>query len=312
MIREFHYEDFLPLESLAKKKQASGTAISLVIPTLNEAKTVGYIIEKARKELMEDVCLLDEIIVIDSNSSDATAQVAHEAGATVYDVNEVAPEQSAPPGKGTAIWKSQFVAKGDIIMCVDADISNFQSHFIYGLVGPFLVDSKIIFAKAYYRRPLKLNGHTFENFGGRVTEILVRPLLCAFTPELAEIYQPLSGEYAFRRKPVQQIPFSSGYGVEIGMIFDIYRMFGLSSFVQVDMGTRCHRNRTVLELSRMSLGIIQTIFRKLERENVLSLHVPVQEMMIFRGSEGLSHTSVREVELPSQAEIGYPKERRKG
>lgn len=303
MIREYHHEDFLPLSSLAGKKQASGASISLIIPTFNEAKTVGYIIEKARKELMEDVRLLDEIIVMDSNSADGTAHIAQNAGAHVYNVLEVLPQYDAPPGKGSALWKSQFIAKGDIIICVDADICNFHSHFIYGLAGPFLVDSEVIFAKAFYNRPLRLNSHTYENFGGRVTEILVRPLLCAFAPELAGIYQPLSGEYAFRRGPVQKLPFSSGYGVEIGMIFDLYRSFGLSHFVQVDMGTRCHRNRPTHELSRMALGIIQTLFRKLERENVLALNVPLGETMFYRGTNGLEDALIREVELPSKADI---------
>jgi glucosyl-3-phosphoglycerate synthase len=312
MIREYHHEDFLPLASLAGKKKASGAAISLVIPTLNEAKTVGYIIEKARRELMEDVPLLDEIIVMDSNSSDDTARISRQAGASVYNVIEVLPKYDAPAGKGSALWKSQFVAKGDIIICVDADISNFQSHFIYGLAGPFLVDSEIIFAKAFYSRPLRLNSHIYENYGGRVTEILVRPLLCAFMPELAGIYQPLSGEYAFRRAPVQKLPFSSGYGVEIGMIFDIYRAFGLSHFVQVDMGTRCHRNRPTHELSRMALGIVQTLFRKLEKEKVLAINVPLQETMLMRGKNGLEHTLIREVELPSQADVSMADERSMG
>jgi glucosyl-3-phosphoglycerate synthase len=312
MIREFHHENFLPLASLAGKKQTSGTSISLVIPTRNEAKTVGSIIEKARKELMEEVHLLDEIIVMDSSSSDDTVHISRQAGASVYNVLDVLPQYDAPPGKGSALWKSQFVAKGDIIICVDADICNFQSHFIYGLAGPFLVDSEIIFAKAFYNRPLRLNSHTYENYGGRVTEILVRPLLCAFAPELAGIYQPLSGEYAFRRAPVQKLPFSSGYGVEIGMIFDIYRAFGLSHFVQVDMGTRCHRNRPTRELSCMALGIIQTLFRKLESQNVLALNVPLSETMLFRGDNGLEHTLIREVELPCQAGIGMAGEKRIG
>jgi glucosyl-3-phosphoglycerate synthase len=309
MIREFHHEHFLPLSTLAGKKQSSGATISLVIPTLNESKTVGAIIEKAKKELMEDVHLLDEIIVMDSNSSDGTAAVARQAGATVFNVADIVPQFEAPPGKGTALWKSQFVANGDIIICVDADICNFESHFVYGLIGPFLEDGDIIFVKAYYDRPLTLGNHRYENYGGRVTEILVRPLLCALAPELAGIYQPLSGEYAFRRKPIQKIPFSSGYGVEIGMIFDIYRTFSLSQFVQVDMGTRCHRNRPVLELSRMAFGIIQTLFRKLERENVLALNAPIGNTLITRGSHGFERALIQEIEIPSQAEFGSAEER---
>jgi glucosyl-3-phosphoglycerate synthase len=136
--------------------------------------------------------------------------------------------------------------------------------------------------------------------------------LCAFAPELAGIYQPLSGEYAFRRVPVQKLPFSSGYGVEIGMIFDIYRTFGLSHFVQVDMGTRCHRNRPTHELSCMALGIIQTLFRKLERENVLALNVPLRETMLFRGKNGIEHALIREVELPCQEGINMAEEKKIG
>ena len=145
-----------------------------------------------------------------------------------------------------------------------------------------------------------INDQTFENYGGRVTEILVRPLLCAFMPQLAAIYQPLSGEYAFRRKPVETISFSSGYGVEIGLIFDISRTFGLSRFVQVDMGTRCHRNRPVGDLSRMALGIIQTLFKKLEKENVLSLKTPIGTTMITRGTHGMEHCTISEVDSPQQ------------
>jgi glucosyl-3-phosphoglycerate synthase len=303
MIREFHYEDFLPLASLAQKKRAARAKISLVIPTLNEEKTVGAIIEKARKELMEDVGLLDEIIVMDSASQDDTADVAARAGATVYLIGDVAPQYNGIHGKGAAIWKSQFVAKGDIIICVDADICNFQSHFIYGLAGPFLIDKDVIFAKSYYKRPLVLDDHSFENYGGRVTEILVRPLLSAFAPGLAAIRQPLSGEYAFRKEPMRAIPFSSGYGVEIGMIFDIYRKFGLSHFVQVDMGTRCHRNRPVDQLGTMALGIIQTMMRRFEQGGVLSLHTPCNDVMISQGTDGSKKTVVRESELPAFAEV---------
>ena len=251
---------------------------------------------------MEDVALLDEIIVMDSCSTDGTQAVAEKAGAKVCRVDEVATQFDVPPGKGSALWKSQFVAKGDIVICVDADISNFKPHFIFGLIGPFFAAPDVIFAKAYYRRPLVLDNHSYESYGGRVTEILVRPLLSAFMPELARIYQPLSGEYAFRRFPVQTIPFSSGYGVEIGMIFDIERTFGLDRVAQVDMGTRCHRNRTVKELGRMSLGIIQTMMRRLERQQKISVHVPVSDVMISQAVSGLEETTVREIEIPAFAD----------
>ncbi len=309
MIREFGFEDFLPLDSLARKKRASGAMVSLVIPALNEAATIGPIIEKARHELMEDVGLLDEIIVMDSCSEDGTQEVAEKAGAAVYRVDSAAARFGLPPGKGSALWKAQSVAKGDIIICVDADIKNFQAHFIFGLIGPFFIDPEIIFVKAFYKRPLLLNSHRYEDYGGRVTEILVRPLLAAFMPELARIHQPLSGEYAFRRTPVQAIPFSSGYGVEIGMIFDIARTFGTARVAQVDMGTRCHRNRTVKELGRMSLGIIQTMMRKLEREQKLSVHVPVGDVMISQGEHGFEETIIREMEIPAFSNAMKPEKK---
>lgn len=302
MISEFHYKKFLPLDILSQQKASTKTTVSLVIPTLNEASTVGAIIAKAKNELMDDVQLLDEIIVMDSCSQDGTADVAREAGATVITVNQVATEFDIPPGKGSALWKSQFVAKGDIVICVDADIKNFQSHFIYGLVGPFFTDPGMLFVKAFYKRPLLLDSHAYEDYGGRVTEILVRPLLAAFMPELARIHQPLSGEYAFRRKPIQTIPFSSGYGVEIGMIFDIFRTFGLSRMAQVDMDVRCHRNRSVKELGRMSLGIIQTMMRKLERERKIAIKETVRDIMISQGDSGYEETHINELEIPAFAD----------
>ncbi len=153
MIREYRCEDFLPLSSLAGKKQSSRTSVSLVIPTFNEAATVGKIVETTRRELVESVSLVDEIIVMDSGSSDGTAAIAREAGANVFNVADVETGYPlAPPGKGTALWKAQFVASGDIIVCIDADIRDFQSHFVYGLVGPFLVNPEIVFAKAFYNR----------------------------------------------------------------------------------------------------------------------------------------------------------------
>ncbi len=303
MIREFHYKDFLPLSTLAHKKASSRTAISLVIPTFNEAANVAAIITKAKQDLMEDVCLLDEIVVMDSCSSDGTGDIAKEAGAIVYNVNDIASEYNLPLGKGSALWKSQFVVKGDIVLCVDADIKNFGSHFIYGLIGPFFNDPAIIFAKAYYNRPLLLDHHSYDNYGGRVTEILVRPILSAFMPDLALLHQPLSGEYAFRRIPIQSIPFSSGYGVEIGMLFDIERNFGLERVVQVDMGVRFHRNRPVSELGKMSLGILQTMMRKLEREKAISLHVPIHKIMRNVTLHGLEETEIREIEIPAFADL---------
>lgn len=303
---QFDHSDFLPLGELVKKKLAANTAISVCIPTLNEAATIGGIVACAKKDLMEDVPLVDEIIVIDSLSADATVPNARAAGARVLSVDDGALPEARVSGKGTAIWKSLFAARGDIIVCVDADIVNFKPHFIYGLIGPFLKNGNVVFAKAYYSRPLAIGNNTFENYGGRVTEILVRPMLSAFVPEIAHIFQPLSGEYAFRKGPIESIPFSSGYGVEIGLIFDIYRKYGLGTFAQVNMGTRRHRNRTVPELGKMAFGILQTLFRKLEIKDVLSLKGPLSDIMVSSGPCGLEETVIREIELPPKNLVPQP------
>jgi Glycosyltransferases involved in cell wall biogenesis len=300
---QFDHSDFLPLDELVQKKLAANTTISVVIPTRNEAPTIGGIVASAKKDLMDDVSLIDEIIVMDSRSTDATVRKARAAGARVLSVDDSAFPEESVFGKGAAIWKSLFAAQGDIIVCIDADIVNFSSHFIYGLIGPFLNNSDVVFAKAYYDRPLVIGNNTYEKFGGRVTEILVRPLLSMFVPEIARIFQPLSGEYAFRKEPIECIPFSSGYGVEIGLIFDIYKKFGLDTFAQVNMGTRRHRNRTVPELGKMAFGILQTLFRKLELEDVLMLKAPISEIMISQGADGLEETVIREIELQPKTQM---------
>jgi glucosyl-3-phosphoglycerate synthase len=295
---QYNHSDFLPLSRCLEKKQAANLTVSVVIPTFNEAATIGRIVAVAKKELMEDIALVDEIVVMDSNSGDATVQIAMAAGAKAYSIDEAPSPRGSINGKGAAIWKSLFMTTGDIIVCIDADILNFGAHFIYGLIGPFLENRDMLFAKAYYRRPLKIGATVHENYGGRVTEILVRPLLSAFAPELAALYQPLSGEYAFLREPVESIPFSSGYGVEIGLIFDLYKKFGLDGFAQVDMGTRYHRNRSVNELGKMAFGIVQTMLRKLEENKALTLNVPLSDTMISQEAGVVEETRIREIELP--------------
>jgi glucosyl-3-phosphoglycerate synthase len=294
---------FLPLSELLKKKQAAQAIVSVVIPTRNEAATIGPIVAATKTRLMEEIPLVDEIIVIDSLSTDGTVDAAQSAGARVFVHDAIAAPSDPRYGKGVALWKALFVTRGDIIVCIDADIKNFDIHFIYGLIGPFLLNKQTLFAKAFYRRPLIIDGNIYENYGGRVTEILVRPLLSAFVPELAAMNQPLSGEYAFRRQPIEAIPFSSGYGVEIGMIFDLYKHYGHECFAQVDMGVRHHRNRPVSELGTMAFGILQTIIRKLEQEKLLSVQEPLKNIMISQGSSGLKHTFCDDVELPPKTQF---------
>jgi glucosyl-3-phosphoglycerate synthase len=300
---QYAYSDFLPLTELTKKKRIAGSAVSVVIPTLNEASTISAIVASTKKELMEETELIDEIIVIDSNSTDGTQERAEKAGAKVFSIDSIPAPSDPLRGKGVALWKSQFVTRGEIILCIDGDIKNFSTHFIYGLIGPFIDDRHIIFTKAFYRRPFIIDNNIYENYGGRVTEILVRPLLSAFFPELASFHQPLSGEYAFRRGPLETVPFSSGYGVEIGLIFDLFKKYGLDGFAQVNMGMRLHRNRPVQALGKMAFGILRTMVKKLEQYEILTLNQPFHDIMISQRNEGLESTKIDDVELPPKSQI---------
>jgi glucosyl-3-phosphoglycerate synthase len=206
-------------------------------------------------------------------------------------------------GKGAAIWKSLPKVRGSIVVCIDADIMEFTPRFVYGLVGPLLKNNHMVFSKAFYQRPLKINNALYENYGGRVTEILVRPLLSVFCPELACVFQPLSGEYAFRKDVAMALPFSSGYGVEIGLLFDIYKKYGLGSCAQVDMGVRYHRNRPVYELSQMSFGVLKTILRKFAEYNVLSFDTAAHPYLLVPENQGLQQIAIEECELPPHVHL---------
>ena len=181
---------------------------------------------------------------------------------------------------------------------------NFDSRFVYGLVAALVMHSDIFLAKAYYDRPLELDGAVLEHQGGRVTELLVRPMLAAFYPQLARLYQPLAGEYAFRRTSVENMGFFSGYGVEIGLVLDIARVWGISHIAQVDMGVRRHRNRSIRDLGKMSFEIVQAMLKKLERYGILSMHMPLHTTMISPDSSGgFEETALEEIELPPAAKI---------
>lgn len=298
MIKTYSHEVFLPLRRLVDLKSRTNTRISLVVPARNEAATVGAIVAAVRKALVDEVGLLDEIVVMDGGSDDETASAAADAGARVVGVDQVPQGREAPRGKGTALWKSLFVTEGDIVACVDADIRDFSERFVYGLLGPLLTDDTVAFVKGAYRRPLVLDGVADENYGGRVTEILVRPLLSAFYPDLARLHQPLAGEYAFRREVAERLPFFSGYGVEIGLVIDLYRRLGLDAFAQVDMGVRYHRNRSGAELGRMAFGVMRTIVRRLQDEGRVCLREPLSETMISPGVNGWEEVRSVDVELP--------------
>jgi glucosyl-3-phosphoglycerate synthase len=303
----FHAEEFANLNRLLALKKERDVSISLVLPALNEQETVGDILRANQRVLMEQNPLLDEIILMDSNSTDRTRQIAEGLGVPVYIHQEVLPQYGARVGKGEALWKSLFVTKGDIIIWVDSDIRNFHPRFVYGLIGPLLYRTKLNFVKGFYRRPLKVGKELKPGRGGRVTELAARPLLNLFYPELSGIIQPLAGEYGSRREILEQVPFSSGYGVEIGLLIDIFERFKLSSFGQVDLLERIHKNQSLSNLSKMSFAIIQTVIRKLEQHYGQDLLEDVNRTMkIIRYQPPQYYLTVEEIaelERPAMIEI---------
>jgi glucosyl-3-phosphoglycerate synthase len=261
----FHHSRYADPRRLLELKRRSGLSISLAFPTLNEGETIGKEILVLKAELMERFPLVDEIAVIDSGSTDETRTIAGRFGARVFSSRDILKAYGSYRGKGENLWKSLFVLKGDIIVWIDADISNIGPKFVYGLVGPLLERGEIGYVKAFYERPLRSVSGITPSGGGRVTEILVRPLFSLFYPELSGLIQPLSGEYAGRRRLLERLPFSVGYGVEIGHLIDIFHQHGIDSIAQVDLDRRVHHNQPVAALSRMSFGILNTFLNRLER-----------------------------------------------
>src|SRR5512133_212208 len=275
---KFHHHEFDSTDALVRLKREKNVKISVVLPTLNEAQTIGSIVSYMRSHFTGAHPLIDEIIVVDGNSEDETVSIASQEGASVYLISEIVPDVRVA-GKGVALWKSQFVTSSDILVFIDTDIFDFDKRFVNGLLGPLLHDESLMFSKAFYKRPLYLGSGRYENYGGRVTEILVRPFLSAVIPDLASIIQPLAGEYAIRRSVLNKLPFWSGYGVEIGSLLDVYLSCGIDSIAQVDMEDRHHRNRSVLELSRMAFGILHVMLQKFERMGKMSVHAPLYETL---------------------------------
>ncbi len=243
---------------LCESKLAFHTTVSVCLPARNEAATVGDIVTILRRDLMDRCPLIDDLVVMDDGSSDATARIAADAGARVVPTETVLPELCCGTGKGEVMWKSLYATTGDVICWLDADLLNFGSHFVVGLLGPLLSRPSTRFVKAFYRRPLGDD----PNGGGRVTELMARPVISSFFPQLTGIVQPLGGEYAGRREVLEEVPFVEGWGVEIGLLVDIAERYGLGAIAQVDLGVRHHRNRPLHELAPTSMAILQIALRR--------------------------------------------------
>lgn len=293
----YHANEFDNLAHLVELKQRQNLTISLALPALNEEETIGNVIECVKSNLMEKYPLLDEIVLIDSNSSDRTREIAADLGIPVYIHQQLLPQLGARAGKGEALWKSLLVTHGDIVVWIDTDIVNIHPRFVTGVIGPMLVDAEVQFVKGFYQRPIRSRDNiTQASGGGRVTELTARPMMNMFYPELSGVIQPLSGEYGGRRCALEQLPFFSGYGVETGLLIDVYEHFGLSSIAQVDLLERVHHNQSLEALSKMSFTILQAFMRKLEARYPLTILEEMNKSMkMIRYEEGNYYLEVQEV-----------------
>lgn len=290
----FDSSEWSDLDLLVKLKKASGVTISLGLPALNEEQTVGQIIESIKTELMDRHPLLDEIVLIDSNSTDRTVEIARSYGVPVYIHQEILPRYGAIAGKGEALWKSLYVLKGDIIAWIDTDIRNIHPRFVYGLLAPLLQHPRVKYVKGFYRRPIRVGHKTLSTGGGRVTELTARPMLNLFYPELSGIVQPLAGEYAGRREALERLPFFTGYGVETGLLIDCLEAYGLRAIGQVDLKRRVHRNQSLLSLSKMAFTLIQVVLKRVEDQQRLRLLSELNcSMKLIQHSRDQFHLEVK-------------------
>jgi glucosyl-3-phosphoglycerate synthase len=264
--------------ALAAAKVEAGVSTSVCLPARDEGTTIAAIVGQ-----LVGHRLVDEVLVVDDHSTDDTAEAARAEGATVVQAAEILPEHGDGPGKGQALWKAVAASRGDLVAFCDADVRDFDQRFVVGLLGPLLADPEVAFVKAYYQRP----GDGQPRGGGRVTELVARPLLHLLFPELAGVVQPLAGEFAGRRELLESLPFVEGYGVDLGLLVDVTRAVGAHRVVQADLGRRIHRNRPLTELGPMATEVLQTALRRagVEVPAEIVLERPDDDAVVLRWGE---------------------------
>jgi glucosyl-3-phosphoglycerate synthase len=262
--RSFHHSLY-PAERIAAEREVS---VSICLPARECADTVGAIVNQL--VALRELGAIDEIVVVDAASADGTAEIASQAGASVWQEDQLMTSQGKVLGKGDAMWRALSRLSGEIICFLDADSQDFSAHFATGLLGPLLCErGGISFVKAFYRRPFNEGGLSGRDGGGRVNHLMARPALGLFYPELAAVRQPLAGEVAARRELLEAVPFATGYGVEIAMLIDVWRQFGLDAMAQVDLEEHHNRHQPLSALSPMAATVLATIARRLEEEGRL-------------------------------------------
>ena len=262
MIRSFDHSDY-PLERLLELKRESVTAI---LPAREVADTIGPIVEALRGLGP----LIDQILVVDAASSDATAEIARSLGAEVHQESDLLPEFGQVLGKGDAMWRALSVAQGDLLVYLDSDTREFSAHFATGLVGPLITGQSAHFVKGTFARPFTTEGgERLPRGGGRVTELTARPLLSAFYPELAGFGQPLAGEVAGRRSLFERISFAAGYAVEMAMLLEVLDAVGISRMAEVDLGERLNFHQPLPQLAPVAYAVLRVILERLRRDGRL-------------------------------------------
>ena len=299
-----HRWDDWPLTELVRCKEAAGTRTSLVLPARNEAATVGEVVRRVRAALVEDVPLLDEVVVMDSDSTDDTAEVAAAAGARVHRSADVRPDLGTLPGKGEALWKSLFVTDGDLLVFMDADLVDWDTHFVPGLLGPLLTDRAVSLVKGFYERPALTaapDGDDVvaeEGGGGRATELLARPALALLFPALGAVVQPLAGEWAVRRDHFASLRVPTGYAVDLAALVDTAGTLGLDAVAQVDLGRRAHRHQALHDLGPMATQLLAALHARAPGQRLLTNGATNRVLLRqFRSTPSGTTPVVREVPL---------------
>ncbi len=269
------------------------STVSVCLPARNEARTIGSILEQLVP--LRECGVVDQIVVVD-RSSDGTAEIARRLGAEVHDQDDLMPELGPVLGKGDAMWRALPVLNGDVICFLDADSERFGAHFACGVLGPLLSNPEISFVKGFYRRPFRLGEVTVPDGGGRVTELTARPLLNLFYPDLSALRQPLAGEIAARRELLEQLPFATGYGVDIGLLIDAYALAGLDAIAQVDLDVRQNAHQPLRDLGPMAYAVLRAVAVRLEREG--RLQGPLPATFTPAGDDAPSATVAEPVERP--------------